>query len=221
MRRLGNFYLQLQNKNIPYSKEKPAPTNFVPKILSLMKMMKNSEAKNSDYLKRLLHVNGGDFSNCIEAKMEITSVDDSFYVQRAKEQARDFHLYGERYACKFLYEPRDPTDTAETTSLKCTHPIPDYPDLSIYLSDNNLVWEKDGTGATIVNDDHEYVPVDYLGMPATRHDDKLYGNKAGDHQVSPVYFKFRTKIRKIITSHHFLGKRLWNLYHESLESYKS
>ena len=31
------FYLQLQNKNIPYPKEKPAPTNFVPKLLSLMK----------------------------------------------------------------------------------------------------------------------------------------------------------------------------------------
>ena len=42
LRKLGKFYLQLQNKNIPYSKEKPAPTNFVPKLLSLIKMMKKT-----------------------------------------------------------------------------------------------------------------------------------------------------------------------------------
>jgi len=44
---LGNFYLQLQNKNIPYSKEKPAPTNFVPKLLSLIKMMRKTNVSES------------------------------------------------------------------------------------------------------------------------------------------------------------------------------
>ena len=123
----------------------------------------------------------------MKAKMEETSVDNSFYVQRAKEQARDFHLYGERYACKYLYEARDPADTAETTTSKCTHPMPNYPDLSEYLTDNNLVWRKDEiTGETIVDDSHEYVPVDYLGMPATEHNGALYGNKAGDHKVRPT-----------------------------------
>ena len=136
-------------------------------------------------MKRLMHVNGGDFSNCIKAEMETTSLANSFYVERAKEQARDFHLYGERYACKWLYEKRNPEETAETTTSKCTHPMPDYPDLSKYLTDNNLVWSKDSnTGETVVNDNHQYVPVDYLGMPATVHENKLYGNKAGDHKVS-------------------------------------
>ena len=138
-------------------------------------------------MKRLVHVNGGDFSNCIEANMATTDVDNSFYVQRAKAQARDFHLYGERYACKYLYETRDPIDTAENTTSKCDHPMPSYPDLSTYLADNNLVWDKDGNGETIVDDTHQYVPVDYLGMPATVHGDKLYGNKAGDHKVSFGY----------------------------------
>ena len=40
-----NFYVQLQNKNIAYPKEKPAPTNFIPKMLSLIKMLKNANAQ--------------------------------------------------------------------------------------------------------------------------------------------------------------------------------
>ena len=145
-------------------------------------------------MNRLMHVNGGDFSNCIKAEMETTSLDNSFYVKRAKEQARDFHLYGERYACKWLYEKRNPAETAETTTSKCTHPMPDYPDLSTYLTQNNLVWSKDNNGDTVVDDNHEYVPVDYLGMPATVYENKLYGNKAGDHKVS-IHKFLNVKIR--------------------------
>ena len=159
----------------------------------------------------------------MKAKMEETSVDNSFYVQRAKEQARDFHLYGERYACKYLYEARDPIDTAETTTSKCTHPMPNYPDLSKYLTDNNLVWSKDeSTGETIVDDNHEYVPVDYLGMPATVHDYSLYGNKAGDHKVRPtmqhglcfwamiVYFSIRERIKILRVRAVSIAKILYN-----------
>ena len=167
------FYLQLQNKNIPYPKEKPAPTNFVPKLLSLMKMIHNG--KNGGPAHRLMHVNGGDFLNCIEGEMKNTTVND-FYVTRAKAQERDFHLYGWRYACKSLYEPKragfdDWSDDELKNNPGCSSTIPNTADLSGKI------------------DTSQYIPVNYLGLPATMVDDEIYGNRAGDkdHADSDPY----------------------------------